>query len=388
MKLLFVYDAPFYKEGDNIYTADSLPSNVWGNNYLPYFENITIISRYRLNKKHKNSLSSLDDGRITFNLILEYSPGFSFIKRFLLSFNKIKTQITKAIKETDVTIVRLPSLFGFIAISILKKYKKPHLIEVVAFAKESYIRHGSLAGKICGYFFEWLTKKYIESAENVLYVAKMLQKRYPTSGYSEIISDVIIENILKPEEININRFTGERFKIGLIGALSVRFKGQDVLMKAITKLEPDIRKNIELYFVGFGDDDWIVTLAKELGLSENIKFTASLPRNNIFDFLKTMSLYVQPSFMEGMPRSLLEAMSMGCPVLASNIGGIPEVLDSDLLHNPGDYNAFSNQIERFYNDREYLKNEALRSLEIVKPFLKNNLEEKRRKFFAKAFSNN
>ena len=114
MKLLFVYDAPFYEEGQLVYTSDSLPSSVWINNYLPYFENVTVLARYSSNKKHKSALSSVND-RLIFKLILEYSSGLSFINRFLFNYGKVRARIREEIFQADVIIVRLSSLFGFIA---------------------------------------------------------------------------------------------------------------------------------------------------------------------------------------------------------------------------------------------------------------------------------
>ena len=72
-----------------------------------------------------------------------------------------------------------------------------------------------------------------------------------------------------------------------------------------------------------------------------------------------MSLYIQPSFTEGMPRSLLEAMSMGCPVMGSSVGGIPDVVSKDLLHKKGDYKTIAKQIERLCFNREILKKESI-----------------------------
>jgi glycosyltransferase involved in cell wall biosynthesis len=122
-------------------------------------------------------------------------------------------------------------------------------------------------------------------------------------------------------------------------------------------------------------------LAKKLNLNNNIQFIGLMSHKEVLDLLKTLSLYVHPSFKEGLPRALLEAMSMGCPVLGSTNGGIPEVVKSEYLHTPGDYKTLSKQIKLFYENRELLEMEALCNLELVKPFLKENLSLKRKEFF-------
>jgi glycosyltransferase involved in cell wall biosynthesis len=84
-----------------------------------------------------------------------------------------------------------------------------------------------------------------------------------------------------------------------------------------------------------------------------------------------------------MPRTLLEAMSMGCPVLASKIGGIPEIISREYLHSPGNYKKLSEQIKLFYENRKLLKREAFHNLELVGPYSKTNLIKKRTEFFTK-----
>jgi glycosyltransferase involved in cell wall biosynthesis len=216
-----------------------------------------------------------------------------------------------------------------------------------------------------------------------VYVAPKLQRDYPTQGDTTVISDVIIPQILPAEAIRLTRFHNEIMRIGLIGGFSVRFKGQDVLLKAISQLDERIKKNIELYFVGVGDYGWLSKLAQRLGMSNNIKFMGALSHDSIFNFLEDLSLYVQPSSQEGMPRAMLEAMSVGCPVLGSTIGGIPDVLEPEFLHEPGDYNRLAGQIEAFYNDRDYLSKQACLSLERALPFIERTLTERRSKFFKK-----
>jgi glycosyltransferase involved in cell wall biosynthesis len=193
---------------------------------------------------------------------------------------------------------------------------------------------------------------------------------------------VIIKTALEESQIDSLRFTSNHLKIALIGGFDARYKGQDVLLKAIGLLPEHIKKTIQLYFVGVGDFQWVTSLAKELNLQSCIKFIGSKESGSpIFEFLKEMSLYIQPSFTEGMPRSLLEAMSMGCPVMGSSVGGIPDVVSKDLLHKKGDYKTIAKQIERLCFNREILKKESLRSISVVKPYLKNNLNAKRKIFY-------
>jgi glycosyltransferase involved in cell wall biosynthesis len=375
MKLLFIHVHPFYREGDKTYSSGSLTSAVWLTNYLPYFDHITVIGRLGC-EKHKQVISSVD-GKVDFVLI----PGLMKPMNYFLHYLKIKKIITEEIRKADVAAIRLPSIFGNIAIPVLRKEGKPFFVEQVGNAWEALWNHSSVKGKLCAHFFHWMNKKRIRKAPYAVYVASKLQRDYPTRGHATVISNVIIPGILSAGDIRLTRFNNEVMKIGLIGGFSVRFKGQDVLLKAVSLLDERIKKNIELYFAGVGDYSWLSKLAGQLGLGDHIKFMGPVPHDGIFKFLENLSLYVQPSITEGMPRAMLEAMSQGCPALGSTIGGIPDVLEPGLLHKPGDYKRLAGQIKMFYDDRDYLLQQARLSLERVAPFAERTLTEKRSKFF-------
>jgi glycosyltransferase involved in cell wall biosynthesis len=301
--------------------------------------------------------------------------------KFFLHHRKIRKTIAEEIYKADVIAVRLPCVFGNMSIPVLRKKGKLFFVEQVGNAKEALWNYGSIAGKLCAHYSHWMNKKCTRKAPYVVYVAQKLQRDYPTNGHTTVISNVILPEIMTAKDIRPDRFNSEVMKIGLIGGFSVRFKGQDVLLKAISLLDEQVKKNIELYFVGVGDYTWLNQLAQQLNLSNNIKYMGALSHDDIFDFLRNLSLYIQPSLLEGMPRAMLEAMSVGCPVLASTVGGIPDVLVSGLLHKPGDYNRLAEQIKAFYNDRNYLLKQACLSLERAIPFLKTTLTEKRERFF-------
>jgi glycosyltransferase involved in cell wall biosynthesis len=374
MKLLFIQDVGFSQEGDTYYSA-SLPSAIWNDNYLPYFDSIRVLGKYSDNKTLGAVLSSTD--KVDFALIYKYTSIITFFLNYFGIKNKIKEEIFK----TDVTVVRLSSILGYVAIPILIKYNRPFFVEAVTNAYESYWHHGSITGKLSANYLEYLNKKCIKRSPYVIYVARKLKNDYPTDGYNAVISDVSLPHIVTLKDMQASRFTGQIFRIGLIGTFAAKYKGQDVLLKAVSLLEDDIKRNIELYFFGVGDFDWVINMAKQFNLYEKIKFIGKLSHDEIFDNIHDLSLYVQPSLTEGMPRALLEAMSRGCPVLASSTGGIPEIIGRDFLHKPGDYKKLSTQIRLFYENRELLKKEAFHSLELVEPFRKDNLRKKRNDFF-------
>ncbi|BCS54961.1 glycosyltransferase family 4 protein [Geobacter sp. SVR] len=112
--------------------------------------------------------------------------------------------------------------------------------------------------------------------------------------------------------------------IGNVGNL-YPIKGQKFLIEAFAQLlasHPDAR----LVLVGRGaEEPNLRHLARELNIEGKILFTGF--RNDVEDIVNSLDLYVQPSLSEGHPLAVLEAMSIGIPVITSAVGGLPELLD-------------------------------------------------------------
>ncbi len=376
MKLLFIHDHPFYSENGIVYSGGGLPSFVW-RNYLIFFNLVTVYGRKSQHLKDKKKISSTEF--VNFKLTTNYN---SFLDAFF-KYSLISAELKKEIDNTDIVLVRLPSVLGFCAADIAIKNNKKIIVEQVGNAKEAMSTQGSFLGKIAAPFFEAINKRIVKKADYISYVTlSKLQTDYPSPAFQTSISNVLIERVCNPSDLNLNRFNNQKIKIGVIGGFDVRYKGQNIVLKAVALLSNEIKKQIELYFVGKGNSEWLLEESKKLGLSNNIKFMGPKESGDeIFQFLKILSIYIQPSFTEGMPRALLESMSMGCPVLGSTVGGIPDVISKEFLHTPGDYRKLSKQINLLIENRKLMENEAIRSLETVKPFQKDKLDEKRKAFY-------
>lgn len=110
--------------------------------------------------------------------------------------------------------------------------------------------------------------------------------------------------------------------IGYIGRL-VHLKGLDILLKAAVMLDKDIPWRI--VFVGDGEQRaFLKTLAKDLGVGDKVTFFGF--QENRLEFLNVFDLFVLPSRSEGLPRCLMEAMTAGRVVVASDIPGTRELV--------------------------------------------------------------
>lgn len=87
-------------------------------------------------------------------------------------------------------------------------------------------------------------------------------------------------------------------------------------------------QHFRIEFLGEGNPDRWIKLAKEHGIYENTKFLGTLPSGDaVFKWMDNLDVYLQPSSAEAQGRAIIEAMSRGCPVIASRVGRIPELID-------------------------------------------------------------
>ncbi len=378
MKLLFVHDHPFYVEGQVVYSGGGLPENGW-QKYLDNFDEVTVFARRSHNLKDKKVISSRSG--VVFVLTEEYNRSIDA----LLNSKVLNDELKPLIAKNDVVLARLPSVLGFFAGRLTTALKGKLWVEQVGNAREAMSSHGSIVGKLVAPVFERINKSITRNASFVSYVTEnKLQLDYPakSSAITTSLSNVLINNILSVNQLNMDRFNGEKFNIGIIGGFDVKYKGQDILLKAIATLPEHIKGSVSLFFVGKGDFSWVVDLAGKLDLLQQVKFIGSLQAGDeINAFLEKLSLYVQPSLTEGMPRATIEAMSKGCPVIGSNVGGIPDVVNKKFVHKKGDVKQLSSHIIFLFNNRSVLIQEAMDSLAKAQPYIIQKLNERRSRFY-------
>jgi len=117
------------------------------------------------------------------------------------------------------------------------------------------------------------------------------------------------------------------FWIGTIAELH-KNKGLDILIKSFTSLENSSKKKIYLVIIGEGrEKEALEKLARNLGVRDRVFFLDFL--ENAGKFLKAFDLFVLSSRTEGLPFAILEAGLAKLPIIASNVGGIPEIIKKD-----------------------------------------------------------
>lgn len=140
--------------------------------------------------------------------------------------------------------------------------------------------------------------------------------------------------------------------IGTIANIFPR-KGFEYLIDALEAIRQTF-PNICCFIVGKGDSSYLEKLqqrVRQKGLDSNIVFAGF--QANVYDYLNMLDVFVLPSVLEGFGIVLIEAMAMGKPVVATSVGGIPEVVEdgvTGILVTPRDSQQLADAVGRLLQD--------------------------------------
>ena len=129
-------------------------------------------------------------------------------------------------------------------------------------------------------------------------------------------------------------------------------KGHIVLLRALAAMSEAARANTVVAIAGRGEEEArLAAFAREAGLEGHVRLLGY--RSDAADLVAAADVYAMPSLSEGLPLALLEAMMAGRGVVASRVGGIPEVArdgEHALLVPPGDHETLARALERLLGD--------------------------------------
>jgi len=234
---------------------------------------------------------------------------------------------------------------GIAAVLLAKIMKKPVIVKMLG----SDVNVDSK-----GFLINFIFKRILKHADLIVCVCEKLSREIVDRGNPEekviTIEKSVNNDIFFPKDKKIQR---SRLKLPLdqkiilfVGNL-LPIKGCIYLIKALAIIN---EKSVDFYLYIIGDGPEMVYLkntAIELKIEQYVKFIGSRPHVEIPDWLNASDLLCLPSLDEGHPNIVLEALACGIPVVASRVGGIPEIIKSaeeGLLVAPKDSLSISNAI--------------------------------------------
>src|SRR5690606_6210903 len=284
------------------FTSGTLDSSVWSR-FTDNFGELTVIARSRLIGKLEHSHRSAQAQRVMFDLCIDIRGGYDYIKRR----KYIEAKLLHYIAKSDFIIIRMPSSIGLIASRICVKLGKKYIVELVGSPFDSLWYYGGVITKIIAPFNSIKHRKAVGNASAVVYVTKSyLQDRYPNLNYCLNASNVVIEDFdesVLDQHIEFLTRAKTSSVLGMIGNIELPYKGYKYLFRALV----DVIHPFEFHIVGGGDPKWIRSLIKQYNLGDKIVLRGRInSREEMYAFLDSLDLYIQPSMTEGLPRGVIE----------------------------------------------------------------------------------
>jgi exopolysaccharide biosynthesis WecB/TagA/CpsF family protein len=162
---------------------------------------------------------------------------------------------------------------------------------------------------------------------------------------------VLYNPVTVPQRIPV-RINSDRISFLLVGKINQR-KGVFDLLQAIATLPPDTQKKMQLVIAGSGEIEKAIALTRKLDIESLVSFPGWVNTWERDRLLGQADAFILPSYNEGLPMALLEAMSWRLPAITTPVGGIPEIIThqkTGLLIEPGDISALAASIKTLIDD--------------------------------------
>ncbi len=288
------------------------------------------------------------EGDITCNFGDNKIPADVHIMYVPRDFKNSVLFLNKYIKENKITIAYTTCIETGTPITVLRflffNFKLKHIV-----SRRGLYPHHSLKWKIVLYFVYAFANKIIANSKVMALNHVPFFKKKRTLVIYNPIEEYLPS--LKSKVDLLEELTGkygvwdkDNIIIGSLGRLGFE-KGMDIIITAFSKIVFEF-PNARLIIVGEGEQrPFLEKLVTDFSLSEKITFTGNITNGGYYT--SVMDIFVLPSRLESFPNAILEAMINHCACIASNVGGVPEIIEHNkngLLFNAEDLETLSMQL--------------------------------------------
>lgn len=262
---------------------------------------------------------------------------------FLSLYRKVK--FIQKVFNFDVAYVPWVYPDGVACQWICSRLKKPIIIAALGSDINMYLRY---------YFRRSMIVRALNHADGVVAVSNSLKSKMVMCGVSQKLVNVIpngvndaLFNVKDKLKCRVTLGLDPASKIILFAGNLVPVKGIQYLIDAFLALQENVA-GMKLVIVGDGPlKNELISSSRKIGNS--IVFVGRQPHHLMPLWMNACDIFCLPSINEGCPNVLLEAMACGAYIVASNVGGIPDIVDSDatgILVPPGEAGLLRQALER------------------------------------------
>lgn len=380
MKVLVVDNIHLICNKNNEYYSSSIYSYDFYKRYLNVFDEVKVIGK----TKHVDSVNTTDYLKISGPrlevLELPWYQGMRAMFRILPKLIRIYRHVAD---DCDCCILRIAQVESFLFYIFTKK-RTPYCVEVVNDPETFGSRFDIIRN-----FSVYMTKKMTRKANGASYVTEhFLQSKYPCKaefdikkGFKSHYSSIDLDE-KGVAEAPIEYSGGEFRIVHVSNAINTDVKGHTTLIKAFEKISKEIPE-ARLTIIGDGNKlDEYKKLVANLEVADKVTFTGRInDKNALLSKLRDSNLMILPTKMEGLPRTIIEAMSVGLPCLSSPTAGVPELIDKKYLFPPEDVNSFAKKAIELIKSPAELREMSSRNIEESKKYCKTVLDARRTEFY-------
>lgn len=272
------------------------------------------------------------------------SGVFGNVTQFTIAF--IKVFFTLAFKNVRIVHLHVASRGSFYRKSVFLMLAK------VFKAKAVFHLHGAefkvFYEQESGLFKKFFIVNSLKQADIIIVLSESWKQ-----WVNDVIGDekpvVVVYNSIPSNDLP--SLSNRDRSILFLGKLEQR-KGVYELLIAFKKVLMQL-DDVRMLLCGNGNLQEYRTIAVQLGIAQNVDFKGWIGPEERSKYLAGSSMFVLPSFNEGFPMSIIEAMSYGMPIVSTNVGGIPEAIQdgkTGLLVSAGDTDALADAMLKFLND--------------------------------------
>lgn len=189
-----------------------------------------------------------------------------------------------------------------------------------------------------------IVKRIISDILNKSDLILVLSKRWK-SDIAKKCSNPNIKVLYNPTKVKkINDRSSNEVNVLFMGRIGKR-KGAYDILEAARLIE---NKQVKINMYGDGEIDELSELAQKNGLNDKLNIPGWIKGQEIEKAYRNSDIFILPSYNEGLPMSVLEAMSYGLPIVSTPVGGTAEAVDDGIngyLIQPGDYKALAEKID-------------------------------------------
>lgn len=229
-----------------------------------------------------------------------------------------------------------------------------------------YTAH-TLADKEFGCFKRYLIGKFIKRGKIIAVGISPEIRNSLASTYKFNLSNIplILNGIDVDKYYHRKDFSG-KITIGHVGRFEA-VKNHRTIINVFLSLKKDY-PDLTLRLIGEGS--LFLNYLEEFKHNEDIIFVGK--SENVQEELKQIHLFLIPSFYEGLPLAVLEAMASGCVIVGSNVGGLKDLIEEGkngyLLNDPRDVVGFSEAIDNLLKNRELMLSMSFNNIQKVQDY--------------------